>query len=91
MPLHEILLQHALGVALYATLPVVLTALAGGLLIGVFQSLTQLNDSTFSLAPRLVVAVLVTLVLGRWMLQLDAQLAHALIGHLAQIVGRSWS
>lgn len=91
MPLHEVLLRHALAIVMDATLPVVLSALAGGLVVGIFQSLTQLNDSTFSLAPKLVVAVLVILVLGRWMLRLDAHLARTLIGHMGAIVGLPWS
>ncbi|HYW76987.1 MAG TPA: flagellar biosynthetic protein FliQ [Gammaproteobacteria bacterium] len=91
MPFYETLLRHALALTLWTTLPVVLTALVGGLLVGVFQSLTQLNDSTFSLAPRLAAALLVAFLLGGWMLAQDAALARELIGHLSQLIDRSWS
>lgn len=91
MPFYETLLRHALAMALWTTLPVVLTTLVGGLLVGIFQSLTQLNDSTFSLAPRLAAAMLVAFLVGHWMLVNDAALARQLIGHLGQLVDRSWS
>lgn len=91
MPFYETLLRHALSVALWTTLPVVLTTLVGGLAVGVFQSLTQLNDSTFSLAPRLAVAMLIAFLLGHWMIAQDAALARALIGHVSQLIDRSWS
>lgn len=91
MPLYEALLRHALSLALWTTLPVVLTTLVGGLVVGVFQSLTQLNDSTFSLAPRLAAALLIAFLLGHWMLAKDAALARALIGHMSQFINRSWS
>lgn len=91
MPLYEILLRHMLTLTLWITLPVVATALAGGLLVGIFQSMTQLNDSTFSLAPRLAAALLVGFLLGYWMLSQDAALARALIGHMGQLINRQWS
>lgn len=91
MPFYEILLRHALVMALWTTLPVVATTLVVGLVVGIFQSLTQLNDSTFSLAPRLAAALLVVYLLGHWMLTRDAALAQDFIGHLDQFISRAWS
>lgn len=91
MPLYETLLRHALALTLWTTLPVVLTALVGGLVVGVFQSLTQLNDSTFSLAPKLAAALLVAFLLGGWMLEQDGALARELIGHASELINRPWS
>lgn len=91
MPLYETLLRHALALTLWTTLPVVLTALVGGFVVGVFQSLTQLNDSTFSLAPKLAAALLVAFLLGGWMLAQDGALARELIGHAPELINRPWS
>lgn len=91
MPLYEALLRHMLVLTLWITVPVVVTALVGGLLVGIFQSLTQLNDSTFSLAPRLAAALLVAFLLGYWMLSKDAALATNLIGHMSQLINQPWS
>lgn len=91
MPVYEILYRHALELAFWTTLPVVAVALLGGLFIGLLQSLTQINDSTFSLAPKLGAAFFVLWLLGTWMLHRDAALASELIRHAGSWVTRSWS
>lgn len=91
MPLYESLFREMLWLALRLTLPVVITALVGGLLVGLFQSLTQLNDATFSLAPRLGAAFLVAFLLGGWMLTQDALFAYDVIGHMAHYISLPWS
>lgn len=91
MPVYEILFRHALVLAFWTTLPVVAVALVGGLIIGVLQSLTQINDSTFSLAPKLAAALVILWLLGGWMMNRDAAFASALIRHASSMVARSWS
>lgn len=48
--------------------PVLIGALAVGLVVAVFQSLTQVNDYTLTFLPKLVVIALVIAVAGHWML-----------------------
>jgi flagellar biosynthetic protein FliQ len=60
--------REALQVTLMISAPMLLVALAVGLLVSIFQAATQINESTLSFIPKLV-AVFVTLVLaGSWML-----------------------
>jgi len=49
--------------------PVLLTALAIGLFIGMIQSATQLNEPTLAFVPKFIGVGLVILVTGSWMLQ----------------------
>lgn len=91
MPIYEVIFRHALVLAFWTTLPVVGVALVGGLVIGVLQSLTQINDSTFSLAPKLAAALFILWLLGAWMLRRDAGFASTLIRHAGALVARSWS
>lgn len=91
MPIYEVLFRHALVLAFWTTLPVVGVALVGGLVIGVLQSLTQINDSTFSLAPKLAAALFILWLLGTWMLSRDATFASELIRDASSLVARSWS
>jgi flagellar biosynthetic protein FliQ len=46
-----------------------LAALAAGLLIGMFQAATQIQDMTLSFIPKLVVLVAVLGITGPWMLR----------------------
>ncbi|GAB5452998.1 MAG: flagellar biosynthesis protein FliQ [Halioglobus sp.] len=60
--------------ALYLTMslagPLLLSALAVGLLIGVFQAATQIQEMTLSFIPKLMALVFALLLAGPWMLGL---------------------
>ena len=46
--------RHALEVTLLLSAPLLLAALAVGLLVGVFQAATQINEMTLSFIPKLL-------------------------------------
>jgi flagellar biosynthetic protein FliQ len=74
--------QHALYVAMLVAAPLLLTALAVGLLVGVIQAATQINEMTLSFIPKLIAMALVALVAGPWMLRLLVQYTAQLIESL---------
>ena len=61
--------QHALYVAIMVAAPLLLTALAVGLLVGVIQAATQINETTLSFIPKLIAMATVGLITGPWMLR----------------------
>jgi flagellar biosynthetic protein FliQ len=71
--------QHALYVAILVAAPLLLTALAVGLLIGVIQAATQINEMTLSFIPKLVAMAVVALITGPWMLRTLVQFTRQLI------------
>jgi flagellar biosynthetic protein FliQ len=60
--------QQALYVIVLLAAPMLISALAIGLLIGMFQAATQINEMTLSFIPKLLVLVLSIVVAGSWML-----------------------
>ena len=60
--------REALTLLLMISLPVLLTVLAVGLVVSIFQAVTQINENTLSFVPKLVAAVLVFLIAGPWMI-----------------------
>jgi flagellar biosynthesis protein FliQ len=74
--------QHALYVAMLVAAPLLLTALAVGLLVGVIQAATQINEMTLSFIPKLIAMALVALITGPWMLRLLVQYTTQLIESL---------
>ncbi|HDY82688.1 MAG: flagellar biosynthetic protein FliQ [Gammaproteobacteria bacterium] len=60
--------------ALYLTMllagPLLLSALVVGLVIGVFQAATQIQEMTLSFIPKLMALVFALLIAGPWMLRL---------------------
>ncbi|MFC4764285.1 flagellar biosynthesis protein FliQ [Dyella koreensis] len=71
--------QHALYIAMLVAAPLLLTALAVGLLIGVIQAATQINEMTLSFIPKLIAMALVALITGPWMLRTLVQFTRHLI------------
>ncbi|GAA0256642.1 flagellar biosynthesis protein FliQ [Rhodanobacter caeni] len=78
--------QHALYVAMLVAAPLLLTALAVGLLIGVIQAATQINEMTLSFIPKLIAMALVALIAGPWMLRVLVQFTKQLIESLPSAI-----
>ncbi|MBX3695275.1 MAG: flagellar biosynthesis protein FliQ [Steroidobacteraceae bacterium] len=62
--------RHALEVTLLLAAPLLLVALAVGLLVGVFQAATQINEMTLSFIPKLFAMAVALMLAGPWMLKL---------------------
>lgn len=60
--------RQGMNITVLLAAPLLLAALAAGLLIGMFQAATQIQDMTLSFIPKLVVLVLVLAITGPWML-----------------------
>lgn len=79
--------RHALEMTLLLSAPLLLAALAVGLLVSVFQAATQINEMTLSFIPKLV-AILVTMVLaGPWMITLMTDYMRQLLENLPFMIG----
>jgi flagellar biosynthetic protein FliQ len=74
-------------VAVKLTAPVLLPSLAVGLIIAMFQAATQINESTLTFVPKLIIIGLVLLIMGPWMLQMFLDYFQALIRDIPQLIG----
>ena len=61
--------QRALELTALVSAPLLLSALVVGLIIGMFQAATQIQEMTLSFIPKLVVMGVALAVSGPWMLQ----------------------
>ncbi|MCZ0755296.1 flagellar biosynthesis protein FliQ [Anoxybacillus sp. J5B_2022] len=67
--------------------PLLLLALAVGLLISIFQATTQIQEQTLAFVPK-IVAVLIGLVFfGPWMLSRMVSYAYEILNNLTRFVG----
>ena len=60
--------QEALLLLLTVALPVLLTVMVVGLVVSIFQAVTQIKESALSFVPKMVAAVVVFAVAGPWMI-----------------------
>ncbi|MCE5231823.1 MAG: flagellar biosynthesis protein FliQ [Mizugakiibacter sp.] len=79
--------RHALVLTMLLAAPLLLTALAIGLVIGMFQAATQINEMTLSFIPKLVGLALVLVIAGPWMLRTLVDFTRQLIEGLPGMVG----
>lgn len=79
--------KHALEVTLLLSAPLLLTALAIGVLVGVFQAATQINEMTLSFIPKVVGMAVALVAFGPWMLKLLVNYARELITSIPSLVG----
>ena len=60
--------ENALLVTTMVAAPLLLSALAAGVVIGMLQAATQINEMTLSFIPKLLVLVAAIFASGHWML-----------------------
>ena len=60
--------QDALTLLLMIAMPVLGVVMAVGLLVSIFQAVTQIHEATLAFVPKLIAAMLVFTIAGPWML-----------------------
>ena len=62
------LVVDMMGITMKVAMPMLLAALIVGLLISVFQAVTQIQEQTLTFIPKIVAMGIVLVVAGPWML-----------------------
>lgn len=62
-------LRGGVGVALKIGAPLLLLSMVVGILVAIFQAVTQIHEQSLSFILKLIVVVLILLVGGGWMLE----------------------
>ena len=60
--------RQALWTACQVSLPVLLVSLVVGVVVSVFQAMTQIQEATLSFVPKIIAVVLALVFAGPWML-----------------------
>ncbi len=81
------LASQAMSLALKIAGPLLLVALVIGLLISVFQAVTQIQEQSLSLIPKIAGVAVVIVVLGPWMLGQLVAYTTALFTSIPAMVG----
>ncbi len=79
--------QQAMQLTILLSAPLLLSALAVGLLVAVFQAATQINEMTLTFIPKLIAVVVTLSVAGHWMLGLLVEFTRQMIQNIPRIVG----
>lgn len=79
--------HRALEVTLLLSAPLLLCALVVGLLVGVFQAATQINEMTLSFIPKAIGMAATLVVAGPWMLKLIVSYTRELFESIPGLIG----
>lgn len=61
--------RHTMETALLIAAPILIVCMISGIVVSLFQTVTQIRDMTLTMAPKIVGAGLTALIFGNWMLQ----------------------
>jgi len=78
--------QQALWVTMMIASPMLLSALAVGLMVGMIQAATQINEMTLSFIPKLLVLVMSLVVAGPWMLSVIVNYTRQLMEQIPSLI-----
>lgn len=62
--------QEALKTTAMLSAPVLVSTLVVGLIISIFQALTQINEATLTFVPKMIIVALVIIIAGPWMIDI---------------------
>lgn len=81
------IVRQALEVALMVAAPMLGAALVTGLVVGILQAATQVNEMTLSFIPKLVALFATAAIAGPWMLAQLTDFMRRLLVELPTLVG----
>jgi len=78
--------RDALWVIALISAPMLLSALAVGLFVGMIQAATQIQEMTLTFIPKLMVLALALLIAGPWMLTVLTDFTTDLIQRIPELI-----
>ena len=79
--------REALTLLLRIAMPVLGVVMAVGLLVSIFQAVTQIHEATLAFVPKLIAAVVVFAIAGPWMLTTLVDFLRRTIEAIPSVVG----
>ncbi|MEM9531414.1 MAG: flagellar biosynthesis protein FliQ [Pseudomonadota bacterium] len=79
--------RQALTTTILVASPILLVALGVGLVIGVLQAATQIQEMTLSFIPKLLAVLVTTAVMGHWMLTVLVEYTRQLVTDIPALLG----
>lgn len=78
--------NQAVKVTLMLAAPMLIGALVVGILVSLFQAVTQINEQTLSFIPKIVVIVFALVILSPWMMETITSFTHDLYSNIPAVV-----
>jgi flagellar biosynthetic protein FliQ len=81
------LAEQSIYMIIIISAPMLLIALAVGLIVSVFQAMTQIQEQTLAFIPKILAVFLSLVLFGPWMLTILLDFTRDLFQQLPQLIG----
>lgn len=80
------LTQNVLILILIISTPILIISMVVGLLISIFQAVTQIQESTLTFVPKIIAGILTMIILLPWMLNIFVNRVTEMFEYLKEII-----
>ncbi|WKA53902.1 flagellar biosynthesis protein FliQ [Planococcus shixiaomingii] len=81
------LAEQSIYTILILSAPMLLVALGVGLIVSIFQAMTQIQEQTLAFVPKILAVFLSIIIFGPWMLTILLDYTRNLFQQLPQLIG----
>jgi flagellar biosynthetic protein FliQ len=78
--------QNAITTMIYLAGPVLLAAMAVGIVISILQAITQINEQTLTFIPKMIAVILTLMIMSPWMLRVLQDYAISIFGGAGEMI-----
>jgi len=79
------ILREAMWVMALVAGPILLLVLTVGIIVGIFQAATSINEMTLTFVPKLIAVMLLILLIGSWELQMLMDFTRRLFERISEV------
>lgn len=79
--------RQSMELMLYIAAPPLLVSMVVGLVIGILQAATQINEQTLSFIPKFIATFAALILAGNWMITMAVDFIQRLYGSIPQLIG----
>jgi flagellar biosynthetic protein FliQ len=80
------LTQNVLILILIISTPILIISMVVGLLISIFQAVTQIQEATLTFVPKIIAGILTMIILLPWMLNIFVNRVTEMFEYLKEII-----
>lgn len=80
--------NQAIKVALMLSAPMLIGALVVGILVSIFQAVTQINEQTLSFIPKILVIIAALVIFSPWMMETMVSYTQDLFTSIPELIRR---
>jgi flagellar biosynthetic protein FliQ len=80
-------LYNAMLMVVLASMPILLVAMGVGLIVGIIQTATSIQEQTLSFIPKILSVIFALVLFGPWMFRMVGEMAIRLFSEMHRYVG----